>query len=212
MLVAKAGPGARRADPERPAGLPGPPSADPALTRALARDRRRGRQGARPRPAGRTPRPARRCSRTCGSADVERADRATCGPTSSRSTRRRRWARDRPIPAHRARARRAQHPVVQHALARPTANGNRFFEWMQVGFEVFAQAAEAGFPTLRARAARRARRSRSSRTPRAVVLAGVPRAQGTREARVARARAARPGRAHRRARPRPTGSTPRSRR
>ncbi len=25
--------------------------------------------------------------------------------------------------------------------------GNRFFDWMQVGFEVFAQAAEAGFPT-----------------------------------------------------------------
>jgi predicted nuclease with RNAse H fold len=32
-------------------------------------------------------------------------------------------------------------PSAEHGI------GNKFFDWMQVGFEVFAQAADAGFPT-----------------------------------------------------------------
>ena len=109
-------------------------------------------KGTRPRPHGRATRRRSRCARTC---DPRRSARCIdefrpdvvaidSPPRWAATGRSRRTERELAV---------VQHPVVQHAVARPTARGNRFFEWMEVGFEVFRVGGRARLPDLRRRIA-----------------------------------------------------------
>ena len=209
VLVREGGPGARRPDPERPARLPRAPPTEPSADGALAGDRRRASAKARPRPARRATRAARGLARTSASDDVERAD-----PMSSARRRGDRLPAAlgavRSLPPHRARARGAQHPVVQHPLG-AHGHGNAFFAWMEVGLRgVRAIGGRPGSRRYRRRLAEgqghRGLPARDGgRAGRHACRRKASRKRAWRERRAAGARGA-----NRRARRRPTGSTPRS--
>ncbi len=144
LVVTKVGPGARRLDPERPPRVPRSPAPGVVSARARAGDRRRRRQGPRPRADRRAARTRSRVvprvglDRLAGLIDELAPDAIAIDSPPG-------WASD-------GGSRLTERTLAEfniHSFNTPAAargKGVRFYEWMEVGFRVFRAAAKAGFP------------------------------------------------------------------